>query len=707
MRNLFFLPFLLICLAAQAVTYPNRFVTNVDGTLIDGSTLINVPGYSPMTVHWAGTGDLTLNTNKGVGIYSLGTAAAPGALVLMGAGFYINGANNGPPFGFIDANGNMAYGGPPYNNNYAYFPYLRGTLEVMTNLPPGGVALAPLLPVPPLGYNSDFDTITPTAVQMKAAADLFVSQGMQAGGWNNIALDDGWQGGTRDGGGALQPDATAFPLGMPNLVNYIHTDGTGFKFWIYTSYSYLSCAGKLGTDTAHIATDVQKFGSWLCDGLKIDGCGGGFGADGLVYDPGSDDWLHRAARKFSEVNLNLPYNPNFAVPSMALLASTWQQPVASGYGPVPWYSLEGLNIVEDGVGHGPGVTGAVYNATLKLPNYWHVRPGQYVEQGGLGNNDANTNYIQTQLALDAILCSPIFIGTISSAHTYIYTNTIFRSVHQDAQVLCGTMVFTNASTEIWARSVNHRGGPSNLVNLAGHPISTVGPLTNLACMVNLSNINQTITLNVSQLGLASNLVVTVYDMWMGTNGTFINTMPVVIAPTNSQAFLCVQAQDGSALANVALLNSANIFSNQVSIKSASGGLALFNRDNFGLDPLLYGNASQFHIYAGGALGADMVTWDMNNANMVNVGTVQAPGFVSTKNHGAALTSITVTASPFTYTASGGANEMVFIAGGTITLVKVNGTTVFTVASDITIPLQTGEAVQVTYSVAPTMWSKAF
>jgi hypothetical protein len=62
--------------------------------------------------------------------------------------------------------------------------------------------------------------------------------------------------------------------------------------------------------------------------------------------------------------------------------------------------------------------------------------------------------------------------------------------------------------------------------------------------------------------------------------------------------------------------------------------------------------------------------------------------------------ISVTASPFTYTA-GDSPESVYITGGTVSLVVVGGITLFT-ATEKTVELEPGASVVVTYSAGPTM-----
>lgn len=64
--------------------------------------------------------------------------------------------------------------------------------------------------------------------------------------------------------------------------------------------------------------------------------------------------------------------------------------------------------------------------------------------------------------------------------------------------------------------------------------------------------------------------------------------------------------------------------------------------------------------------------------------------------------ISVTASPMTYTTSGGHSEFVYINGGAVASVTLNGTLVASGTNTcITVNLQNGESAVITYSVAPT------
>ena len=66
-------------------------------------------------------------------------------------------------------------------------------------------------------------------------------------------------------------------------------------------------------------------------------------------------------------------------------------------------------------------------------------------------------------------------------------------------------------------------------------------------------------------------------------------------------------------------------------------------------------------------------------------------------------SVTVTASPFTYTA-GHTEEVLYIRGGTVSNVTQNGVSVFT-ATGCSVHLAPGESAQITYTVAPTILAK--
>jgi alpha-galactosidase len=121
-------------------------------------------------------------------------------------------------------------------------------------------------------------------------AELLVSSGLAAAGYNYFSLDDGWMDSERDASGQLQGDPAKFPSGMAALVGQIH--GLGLKFGIYTAIGTRTCQNLPGS-WGHYCRDVQTFADWGVDLVKVDECGGL--PSGVSYDTITEDF-----RQFSQ-----------------------------------------------------------------------------------------------------------------------------------------------------------------------------------------------------------------------------------------------------------------------------------------------------------------------------------------------------------------------------------------------------------------------
>lgn len=96
-----------------------------------------------------------------------------------------------------------------------------------------------------------------------------------------------------------------------------------------------------------------------------------------------------------------------------------------------------------------------------------------------------------------------------------------------------------------------------------------------------------------------------------------------------------------------------------------------------------------------------------NANVAlnAIVTTTTNGLISKANNATAPVTISVGASPFTYSNASTNNQNVFIGGGIVTAISVNGGVVgtgLTLTGVTTIPVQVGQTITVTYSSAPTM-----
>ena len=123
---------------------------------------------------------------------------------------------------------------------------------------------------PPMGWNSwnTFGTNIDEKL-VKETADIMVSSGMAAAGYNYIVLDDGWMAKERDENGNLVPDPIKFPNGMKVLIDYVHSKG--LKFGLYNCAGTHTCAGYPGT-RGYEYQDARFYANLGVDFLKYDWC---------------------------------------------------------------------------------------------------------------------------------------------------------------------------------------------------------------------------------------------------------------------------------------------------------------------------------------------------------------------------------------------------------------------------------------------------
>ncbi|MRX68229.1 alpha-galactosidase [Flavobacterium resistens] len=123
---------------------------------------------------------------------------------------------------------------------------------------------------PPMGWNSwnTFGTDINEKL-VKETADIMVSSGLAAAGYNYIVLDDGWMTRERDANGDLVPDPVKFPNGMKALIDYVHSKG--LKFGLYNCAGTQTCAGYPGT-RGYEYQDARFYAKLGIDFLKYDWC---------------------------------------------------------------------------------------------------------------------------------------------------------------------------------------------------------------------------------------------------------------------------------------------------------------------------------------------------------------------------------------------------------------------------------------------------
>jgi len=132
-------------------------------------------------------------------------------------------------------------------------------------------ASPPQFLTPPRGwsalYGAPFNAVNETIVRKAAAA--LNSSGLLTFGYDYVNLDD-WYVTGRDTDGELQVDKLTFPSGMPDLGEYIHSQGC--KFGVYSSGSLQTC-GSRPASMFNEARDANTYANeWKIDYLKNDAC---------------------------------------------------------------------------------------------------------------------------------------------------------------------------------------------------------------------------------------------------------------------------------------------------------------------------------------------------------------------------------------------------------------------------------------------------
>ena len=150
---------------------------------------------------------------------------------------------------------------------------LFAILAHATGGPPAAFALNNGLALtPPMGFN-DWNAVHCGVNEafIKQTADIFVSSGLKAAGYQYVNIDDCWAQGSRDSSGNLVPNFTKFPDGIKGTADYVHS--RGLKLGIYGDSGTHTCSssgfpGSLG----HEVQDAKTWASWGVDYLKYDDC---------------------------------------------------------------------------------------------------------------------------------------------------------------------------------------------------------------------------------------------------------------------------------------------------------------------------------------------------------------------------------------------------------------------------------------------------
>jgi alpha-galactosidase len=152
---------------------------------------------------------------------------------------------------------------------------LTSVVAVVATAQPSAALENGLARTPPMGFNN-WNTTACRPVfneaMVKGIADIFVSSGLKAAGYQYVNIDDCWAEPQRNAAGNLVPHRTRFPNGIKAVADYVHSKG--LKFGIYTSAGTKTCNrdGGFPGGLDHEQQDANLFASWGVDYLKYDNC---------------------------------------------------------------------------------------------------------------------------------------------------------------------------------------------------------------------------------------------------------------------------------------------------------------------------------------------------------------------------------------------------------------------------------------------------
>lgn len=331
---------------------------------------------------------------------------------------------------------------------------------------------------PPMGWNSwNCFGLEVTAGRVLANAHALVETGLADLGWTYVNIDGGWEGETRSGSGAIQPNPDTFPE-MAELVQAIH--GLGLKAGIYSTPWVRSFGGQIGCSAgpgrAHIRDEAQgwfvgehtfedanarQWAEWGFDYLKYD-----WNPMDLASGRRMSTALRRCGRDifFNPCNSMRDESPQaWAQIADAFylwrrreagdrdLEDTWESIDSIGFRMSPWRAVASSGHWND-------------------PDMLALGP---VGWGTPRPNRLNQDEQRTHFALWALLAGPLLIGGdltgIDQPTLELLGNAELIALHQDSLGRAGARVWSDEGCEGWAKELEDGGLALGFFNRDSRP----------------------------------------------------------------------------------------------------------------------------------------------------------------------------------------------------------------------------------------------
>ncbi len=363
---------------------------------------------------------------------------------------------------------------------------------------------------PPMGWNSwnswagNIDD-----AKMRATADVMISSGLAAHGYQYVNIDDTWEG-KRDAAGNIQGNEK-FP-DMHAMTAYIHAKG--LKAGIYSSPGPKTCAGYEAC-YQHEDQDAATYAAWGFDYLKYDWCSYGE----IAKD---DHSLPVLEKPYAVMRSALDKTDRDIVYSLCQygMGDVWKWGADPSIGGNCWRTTGDINdhwaslhgIYESQNGH----------EVFAGPGHWNDPDMLVVGQVGWGNphpSHLTQNEQILHISMWCLLSAPLLIGCdLSKLDPFtlaLLTNDEAIDIDQDPLGKAARKLPNIEKGEVWTRPLYDGTIAVGLVNPSPYP--------------------QTVTVTWSDLGLSHPQIVR--DLWLHKNvGRFESSYSVEV-PTHGAVLL--------------------------------------------------------------------------------------------------------------------------------------------------------------------------
>ncbi|WP_182877876.1 lectin [Microbispora sp. H10670] len=332
---------------------------------------------------------------------------------------------------------------------------------------------------------------------IRQTADIMVSSGMAAAGYQYVNIDDCWSTKSRNASGDLVPDPQKFPNGIKAVADYVHSKG--LKLGIYSSAGLTTCAGypaSLGNERR----DAALWASWGVDYLKYDNCGDHQGKNGQQRYQAMRDALAATGRPilFSLCNWGQESVWTWGMQT----GNSWRN---TGDIQANWNSVMGILDQQVGL--------EAYSG----PGGWNDPDMLEVGNGSITGTEGRAHF-----SLWALLNAPLIAGndlrTMSADTRTILTNTEVIAVNQDWGGRQGSKISDNGNLEVWRKPMSNGSVAVVLLN-RGTSTATVSTTT-------------------SALGLGAASSYSVRDLWAHSTGSSTGTISASV-PAHGAAMYVV------------------------------------------------------------------------------------------------------------------------------------------------------------------------